>query len=131
LRSLSTGAAAVVLGVNRKVLDNILTKEANYLLSSSGRGRDRRIGFPALQHIAVAMVLVRDLGVSVNHSLRLAEQILRHSDDGTIALGSLTTVHFDLVQLNRTLEAAVADTLEEFVAPRRGRPPRVRSEVGG
>lgn len=130
MRSLTTAAAAAALGVDRKLLDNILSKEACYLIGKGARGRARRIDFPALQRIAIALVLARDLGVSVARGLKLAEAVLVDENRGAVAIGSLIRLQFDLPQLNRAVEEAVVDTLEGFVTPKRGRPPHARTAAG-
>lgn len=124
LRNLSTGAAAAVLGVDRKVLDNILTKEASSLLAKGARGRSRKIDFPTLRLVAIALIIVRDVGVSVARGLQLAEQVGVGQEAGSVSLGSLMSLHFDVGQFERALELAVADAMEEYMPRRRGRPPR-------
>ena len=43
MRTLSTDAAAVALGIERKALDNILAREGRLLLRKGSRGRSRQI----------------------------------------------------------------------------------------
>ena len=121
MKILSTDTSAVALGVDRKVLDNVLSREGRALLGRGSRGRSRRISIAALERIAIALILNRDLGVSVAKGLQLAEAIIS-SPIGQAAVGSLGVLAFDLPLLRRTLELAVDDALEA-VAPRtRGRP---------
>jgi hypothetical protein len=122
--NLTTRAAALALGVERKVLDNILAREARAFVDAGSRGRSRRIDFEALERIAIALILGRDLGVPLTRGLELAEEIMRTPGNLELAIGTLTTLRFDTERLHRALEAATADALEEYVPPRRGRPPR-------
>ncbi len=124
MRSLSSNAAAHVLGVDGRLLDNILARQARSLLRAGRRGKARRIEFATLERLAVALILDRDLDIPVARGLRLAEEILRSPREVELSVGPLTTLRFDIAQLHRALEAAIAETLEEFVPPQRGRPPR-------
>lgn len=124
LRSLSSGAAARVLGIDDKLLDNILARQARPLLRAGRRGKGRRIEFATLERLAVALILNRDVDIPVARGLQLAEEILRSPHEVRLSVGPLTTLRFDIAQLHRALEAAIAETLEEFVPPQRGRPPR-------
>jgi hypothetical protein len=121
MKTLSTVSAAVALGVNRKVLDNALAREARSLLSASCQGRSRRISITALERIAVAFILNRDLGVSIAKGLELAELVLA-APSSSVAIGSLGTLTFDVSRLRRTLELAVDEALESVAEPTRGRP---------
>lgn len=124
MRGLTTQTAALALGVERKILDNILAREAKPFASAGRRGKNRRIDFPTLERIAIALILNRDLGVPISKGLDLAERILRAPRDRELPLGSLMSLRFDTAHLHRALESAIADAVEEFVPPRRGRPPR-------
>lgn len=124
LRSLSSGAAARVLGVDARLLDNILARQARPLFRAGKRGKSRRIEFATLERLAVALILNRDLDIPVVRGLALAEEILRSPNEVQLSVGPLTTLRFDIAELHRALEAAIAETVEEFIPPRRGRPPR-------
>jgi hypothetical protein len=140
LTGVSTRTAAVALGVAPKLLDNILAREARSLVAPGRRGRERRITFAALERIAIALVLNRDVGVSIARGLELAGQLLREPgvrepgvrepgvrEPGVreLSLGSLTMLRFDAVHLNRALESACIEAVDELMPPRRGRTPRV------
>ena len=121
MKTLSTVSAAAALGVDRKVLDNALAREARSLVLSGRRGRSRQIPIAALERIAIAFVLNRDLGVTVAKGLELAEQVVA-APAAPIAIGSLGTLTFDVPRLRETLEAAVGEALESVAEPARGRP---------
>ena len=119
--ALSTDVSASALGVERKTLDNILSKEGRSLLTKGTRGRSRRIPFEILERVAVALILNRDLGVSISSGLALAEQILE-SPALPVAVGSLSALAFDLPRLRQALEASVNEALESVAERTRGRP---------
>jgi hypothetical protein len=122
MRTFSTATAAHALGVDRKVLDNLLTREAKALVGVGRRGKDRRISFLVLEQLALALLLKRDLGVSLAKGLELAAAIVR-SPTGEVAVGSLGMLRYEPTGLRLPLETALADALEEVAPPRRGRPP--------
>ena len=126
MKTLSTVAAAAALGVDKKALDNVLAREARSFVLTGNRGRNRRIPVAALERIAVAFVLNRDLGVSLAKGIELAESIIS-SVGSPIRVGSLGALTFDIARLRRTLERAVDEALESVAEPRRGRP-RSRSD---
>lgn len=121
MRTLSTASAAAAIGVDRKTLDNVLAREAKSLILTGQHGRSRRIPVAALERIAVAFVLNRDLGVSVAKGLELA-QLIFAAPSSRVAVGSLGTLTFDVSSLRRTLELAIDEALESVAEPARGRP---------
>ena len=121
----STRTAAVALGVAPRLLDNILAREAKSLVPAGRRGKERCITFAVLERIAIALVINRDVGVSIARGLELAGQLLGVPGARELSLGSLTTLRFDTAHLKRALESACAEAVEEQMPPRRGRAPRI------
>lgn len=124
MRSVSTRTAAIALGVAPKQLDNVLAREAKALLGRGSRGRERRIPFVALERVAIALILNRDLGVSVARGLELATRLHADPQSEEVPVGSLAAVRFDVSRLRRALESAVGEAIEEEAPARRGRVPR-------
>ncbi len=121
MKTVSTDAAAFALGVDRKIIDNVLAREGRKLVGRGRQGKSRRISMVALELIAVALILNRDLGVSIARGLQLAVEIVA-APQGRINIGSLSSLTFDLTHLREPLSLAVDDAIEG-VAPRtRGRP---------
>jgi hypothetical protein len=121
MRTLSTASAAVAIGVDRKILDNILTRECRSIILTGRRGQSRQIPVAVLEQIAVAFILNRDLGVSIARGLEIAKQ-LADTPSSTMAVGSLGELKFDLSRLRQTLELSIDDALESVAEPIRGRP---------
>ena len=121
MRTLSTSASAAALGVDRKTLDNVLSREARLLVGKGSRGRRRRISIALLEQVAIAMILNRDLGVSIAKGLELADEIVA-SPTLPVHAGSLCAVTFDLNRLRRALDQSIAEALESTAEPVRGRP---------
>jgi hypothetical protein len=121
MKTLSTDSAAVALGVYRKTLDNMLAREGRSLIGVGRRGRSRRIPIGVLERIAIALILGRDLGVTIAKGIELAESIIG-SPGSPVRVGSLATIDFDLARLRDALEASVTEALESVAEPTRGRP---------
>jgi hypothetical protein len=121
LKTLSTDASAAALGVDRKTLDNLLAREGRMLIAAGSRGRRRRIPIDVLELVAIAMILNRDLGVSIAKGLELATRLVA-TPASPVPVGSLSSVTFDLNRLRLALELSLADALESTAEPTRGRP---------
>jgi len=121
MKTLSTEASATALGVDRKTLDNLLAREGRSLIGIGSRGRRRRIPIDVLELVAVAMILNRDLGVSIAKRLDLAAQVVA-APMSPIPVGSLSSIAFDLARLRAALEQSIQDALESTAEPIRGRP---------
>jgi len=122
MKILSTDTSAAALGIDRKTLDNMLAREGRSLIGAGSRGRSRRISVDALERIAVALILNRDLGVSIAKGLALAEQVVG-SPSSQVIVGSLSTLTFDLPRLRKALERSIDEALESVAERTRGRPP--------
>lgn len=121
MRTLSTASAAVALGIDKKTIDNIVARDCRSIILTGRRGRSRRIPVAALERIAVAFILNRDLGVSIARGIELADLIF-NAPSSAVAIGSLGTLTFDVSRLRRTLELAIDEALEAVAEPARGRP---------
>lgn len=123
---ITTSAAAAVLDVEPKYLDNILSREGKQLIQqgkSSKQGRRRRIDSALLVPFAIAITLQRELGVPIARGLEIGAKFLDpHSS--SIALGQLGALSFDLSALRSHLSSVLADVLEQTAVPKRGRPAR-------
>ena len=121
MRTLSTDTSAAALGVDRKMLDNMLAREARSLVPNGRRGRSRLISIDVLERMAIALVLQRDLGVGIATGLELAARILESPSHST-NIGSLGALTFDAARLRAALEHSVSEALESVAERPRGRP---------
>ena len=121
MQKLTTLTAAATLGVDSKALDNILSREASHLVPRGARGKSRRISVQALELIAVALVLKRDLGIPIARGLDLATK-LDESVSGEIPFGRFGTLCFNVYPLRTAMQQSIADIVEQTVPPERGRP---------
>ena len=132
MRAFTVDVAAAALGVERKFLDNLLSRhhfgDGPGAHGSSGdpappprrQGRRRRLTSPMVAELAVAITLARELGVPLAAALHLAAAL---RPDGRVVRGALTLT-IDRPALERALAQRLAIALEGVREPRRGRPPR-------
>jgi hypothetical protein len=119
---ITTAAAAAVLEIDIKSVDNILSREGKHLIRS-GKQLRRRIDTAVLLPIAVAIVLNRELGVPLRRGLEIGGKFL-DSRDSSVAVGQLGVLSFDIDALRSHLTAVLAEVLEQTAPPKRGRSPR-------
>ncbi len=118
---ITTLAAASVLGLEPKSLDNILSREAKHLINSGRQGKTRRISMTVLELVSLAIVLQRNLGVPIARGLQLAE-LLKGNPKNTIPVGHLGALTIDISELRTHLAREVSEILEQTTPPKRGRP---------
>ena len=121
MKSLTTDVAAAALGIERRKLDNVLSREGRSLIGVGCRGRSRRIPMRVVEHVALALVLGRDLGMGVARALDLAGRILE-SPGSRVSVGSISMLECDVERLRVALELSVAEALESVAERTRGRP---------
>lgn len=126
----STAETADALGISAKRLDNILTGPASSLVPTGRNGRSRTIPLVVIESLAIALLLERDLGISVSRGLTLADQLARKPADG-IAIGALGSLHFDVARLKSILQNALSDVVDGRTRPKRGRPSRAEMKKRG
>lgn len=118
---ISSQLAAEVLGVSRKRLDNALFGLRGSFEVSGKQGRSREIPVDHLELLALVLLLQRDLGLSLRTAFPLARTLVG-SESGVAKLGVLGSLHFDMPRLRSVLQQALAGSVEDHVAPLRGRP---------
>ena len=124
MRGFTVSVAAIVLGVDHKMLDNLLSHHAVPGCARARQGVRRRLTTEAILHVAVALLLVRELGVPLARALALAAGLVaggRHE----AAAGSLALT-LDVAAMRLALVERIAAAVEGVREPKRGRPPRTR-----
>lgn len=116
----STESAALALGVDKKTLDNFIHRACASLVRPGRQGADRAIGTMALEVMAVALLLRRDLGISASRAVGFASDLVR--GDHAIHVGTLGILSFDMLRLRAVLQDALASAAELHVPRARGRP---------
>jgi len=120
--------ACFVAEVERKWIDNFLSRVDVAGAESSGQGVVRRLTLGAVRQIALTRRLVQDLGLSIERAASLAGMLL--ANRGEVRVPSGVTVRFDLAAFEADIDRRLADGVEAVVLARRGRPPGRPSDRG-
>jgi hypothetical protein len=136
----------MVLGIERKALDNLLLRLGPEALPKGRQGVERRIPISLLEHLALTTELSETLGVPVREAFILSRALtgefpldqasrdrggaLESSgtghgtrDSGAI-LGDYLRIDADLERLREDIDARLALAIESVVRRPRGRPRR-------
>jgi hypothetical protein len=120
-RAYTVAAAALALGTSVKWLDNVLSHNRVSGVSQERQGVSRRLTVGGLLVLAMAVLLIQELGMPTPRAIALAEGLAQNDGRYTGQQGLNLTLDLTSfrVQLLEKLEAAV----EIAPIPRRGRPP--------
>jgi hypothetical protein len=127
MRLYDVAVASLVLRVERKWLDNLLSQHDVPGVSRSVQGAARQIPLRSLLIIALVRDLQRQLGLGVARGLVVAARLIGVSH-GHVRLG-FALLSVDIPALERQLGDRLVDVMETIVPRRRGRPlgPRRRT----
>jgi hypothetical protein len=114
-------------GVNHKWVDNLLSHHAVPGVHNKKQGVARRITVDGVYHVALIARLNREMGVSVGSAVALAKKLLA-SESARATVGRGLELQVDRMALEREIDRRVEEAVEASTPPRRGRPPRRRSE---
>lgn len=128
-RSYSVAAAAVAIGAPLRWVDNAVSHHRLAGVAHGGHGRDRRISPHALATLAIARVLVTELGLQLRHALALAEHA--RAADGRCRVSPRVELVLDLARIEREMAARLVHDAERAAPIRRGRPPAVHPRPHG
>ncbi|HUF26656.1 MAG TPA: hypothetical protein VMM18_06715 [Gemmatimonadaceae bacterium] len=104
-----------------KWLDNLLSHHRVHGVLSIRQGVRRRISAEAVTTIAVALELMRALGLPTGRALAMAPELI--AGRGEHHWTPLLSVHIDLARIERELADRLAEAAEAAPPRRRGRPP--------
>jgi len=121
-RGYTIATAALTLQVTIKWLDNALSHHKVTGVHQEKQGVARRLTIEGLLRLAVATILVRELGLPLPTAIEIAE-VITHSD-GHFTSTSGLRLELDLKTLRTTLLARLEHAVEIAPIPKRGRPPK-------
>ena len=121
-RVYTIGTAALTLQVTIKWLDNALSHHKVAGVHQEKQGVARRLTIEGLLRLAVATILVRELGLPLPTAIEIAE-VITHSD-GHFTSTSGLRLELDLKTLRTTLLERLEHAVEIAPIPKRGRPPK-------
>jgi hypothetical protein len=114
-------------GADPKWVDNLLSHFSVPGVESARQGVARRITLSGVYHIALIRRLNRELGLPVSSAVALASRLLA-GDAARASVAPGLEFHVDRSALERDVDRLVSESVESSSRPRRGRPPRRRSE---
>ena len=117
--------ACFVADVERKWIDNFLSRVEVAGAESPGHGVVRRLTIGALRQIALSRRLVQELGLTLERAASLAAALL--AGGGEVRGSSGLTLRLDLVAFEADIDRRVSEGVEAVVLARRGRPPATRA----
>ena len=122
MRSYTIAVASLAIDAPNRWTDNILTQFAIPDVVSVRRGVARKITHAAIVRLAIVRQLHTLLGIGTGDALRLTAEMLRSGPVGVFESGHLT-LSVNRTEVERTVNARLAEALESHPVRRRGRPP--------
>jgi len=113
--------ACFVADVERKWIDNFLSRVPIVGAESSGHGVVRRLSAGAVRQITLTRRRVQELGLSIERAASLAGSLI--DNGGTVRMPSGLAVTVDLKGFDEHVASRLSDAVEAVVLARRGRPP--------
>lgn len=120
-RAYTVATAALVLGTSIKWLDNVLSHNRVLGVAQERQGVSRRLTIEGLLVLALAVLLIQELGLSTSKAIALAVDLARSEGRHTGRQG--LHVGIDLPSFRARLLERLEDAVEIAPVPRRGRPP--------
>lgn len=120
-RAYTIATAALALEMPTKWLDNILSHNKVLGIRQDRQGVARRFTIDGLLILAIAVLLIQDLGLSTPKAIALAEQLAKN--DGRYDSLRGISVQFELPAFQARLLERLESAVEIAPLPQRGRPP--------
>jgi hypothetical protein len=119
-RAYTIATAALTLGTSVKWLDNALSHNRVSGIVRERQGVARRLTVESLVGLALAVLLVRDLGLPTAKAIALAENLAKTEGRYIASRGLMLTV--DLSSFRADLLERLENAVEMAPVPKRGRP---------
>jgi len=120
-RAYTVVTAALALGVPTKWIDNVLSHNRVRGIRQEKQGIARRLSVEGLLVLALAALLIRELGLSTAKAVIVAERLVKSS--GRSPAGEGLRIEIDLAAFQASLLERLESAVEIAPIPRRGRPP--------
>jgi hypothetical protein len=121
-RAYTIATAALALGTSVKWLDNVLSHNSVPGVAQERQGIARRLTVEGLLVLALAVLLIQDLGLPTSRAIALAEDLAKN--DGRHSAQQGLSVGIDLASFRVQLLERLENAVEVAPIPRRGRPPQ-------
>src|SRR6266550_7980746 len=112
--------AALTLGTSMKWLDNVLSHNRVSGVAQQRQGVSRRLTVEGLVGLAVAILLVRELGLPIAKAIAVAENLAKNDGRYVAPQGLMLTL--DLPSFRGDLLERLENAVEIAPVPKRGRP---------
>jgi hypothetical protein len=119
-RAYTIATAALALGTSVKWLDNVLSHNRVPGVAQERQGISRRLTVEALLVLALAVLLIQELGLPTSKAISLAEGLTRN--DGRYSAQQGLTLGLDLASFRLQLLERLENAVEIAPIPKRGRP---------
>ncbi|HVZ78316.1 MAG TPA: hypothetical protein VG818_10080 [Gemmatimonadaceae bacterium] len=114
--------AALAVGANTKWADNIISHHSPNGVTHASRGVERSITFDAILILAVARMIIAELGTTRGAAVRLAEKLVAGGTGQVVTPGGVE-IRIDLAAVTQAVRRRLLESVESTSRPRRGRPP--------
>ena len=118
MRAVTVATAAVILGLERKALDNVLNRLAGDVIPRGRQGVERRIPVSLLEQLLLATEISTQFGAPIREALATAQRLT----EGETAAGPFLELRADLTALRAELDRQMEVAIESVVRRPRGRP---------
>ncbi len=119
-RVYTIATAALTLGTSIKWLDNVLSHNRVSGVAQQRQGVSRRLSVESLVGLAVAILLVRELGLPIAKAIAVAERLAKN--EGRYIASRELMLTLDLSSLRADLLERLENAVEIAPVPKRGRP---------
>jgi hypothetical protein len=125
-RAYTVATAALALGTSVKWLDNVLSHNRVPGVAQDRQGISRRLTVEALLVLALAVLLIQELGLPTLKAIALAEDLA--TSDGRYMAQQGLNLSLDLPSFRVRLLERLENAVEIAPVPKRGRP--LRNKTG-
>ncbi|HEX9127873.1 MAG TPA: hypothetical protein VF850_01815 [Gemmatimonadaceae bacterium] len=119
-RVYTIATAALTLGTSMKWLDNVLSHNRVSGVAQQRQGVSRRLTVEGLVGLAVAILLVRELGLPIAKAIAVAENLAKNEGRYIASRGLMLVL--DLSSFRADLLERLENAVEIAPIPKRGRP---------
>jgi hypothetical protein len=124
-RAYTIATAALTIGTSVKWLDNVLSHNRVSGVAQERQGVARRLTVDGLVVLALAVLLIRELGLSTSKAIAVAQLVARNEGRYTVPQG--LTLALDLSRFRADLLERLERAVEIAPVPKRGRPPKSKT----
>jgi hypothetical protein len=121
-RAYTVATAVLALGTSAKWLDNVLSHNRVPGVAQERQGISRRLTVEGLLVLALAVLLIQELGLPTSKAITLAEDLTKN--EGRYSAQQGLSLELDLASFRVQLLERLENAVEIAPLPKRGRPPQ-------